>query len=230
MKFVSEPRNDTIKTIVGVACAARAISEGHEVSVFFAAAGTRLLEPAYIEELNKVLDRAVGLRTFLAADDRIERVAIRGVRGLPPTDTYKVSISYHDGWKSVGQLTISGPEALDKARLCAEIVWQRLALDGFEYAPEERLVEFVGAGVCHDGIPSGNSADPPEVVLRMGVKGPDRAKVDRFGSELVPLVTSGPPGVTGFAGGRPKATEIIGFWPALVRKDRIRTRVRTFPA
>ena len=52
VKFVSEPRNDTIKTIVGVACAARAISEGHEVSVFFAAAGTRLLEPAYIEELN----------------------------------------------------------------------------------------------------------------------------------------------------------------------------------
>ena len=53
VKFVSEPRNDTIKTIVGVACAARAISEGHEVSVFFAAAGTRLLDPDYIEELNK---------------------------------------------------------------------------------------------------------------------------------------------------------------------------------
>ena len=53
VKFVSEPRNDTIKTILGVACAARAISEGHDVSVFFAAAGTRLLEPAYIEELNK---------------------------------------------------------------------------------------------------------------------------------------------------------------------------------
>ena len=53
VKFVSEPRNDTIKTIVGIACAARAISEGHEVSVFFAAAGTRLLEPTYIEELDK---------------------------------------------------------------------------------------------------------------------------------------------------------------------------------
>ncbi|MBK11834.1 MAG: hypothetical protein CMB44_04775 [Euryarchaeota archaeon] len=53
VKFVSEPRNDTIKTIVGVACAAGAISEGHEVSVFFAAAGTRLLDAAYIEELNK---------------------------------------------------------------------------------------------------------------------------------------------------------------------------------
>ena len=63
---------------------------------------------------------------------------------------------------------------------------------------------------------------------RMGVKGPDRAKVDRFGMELVPLVTSGPPGVTGFAGGRPKATEVIGFWPALVRKDLIRTSVTVF--
>ena len=53
VKFVSEPRNDTIKTIVGVACVARAIEEGHDVSVFFAAAGTRLLDPAYIEELNR---------------------------------------------------------------------------------------------------------------------------------------------------------------------------------
>ena len=53
VKFVSEPKNDAIKTIVGIACAARAIAEGHEVSVFFAAAGTRLLDPGYIEDLNE---------------------------------------------------------------------------------------------------------------------------------------------------------------------------------
>ena len=53
VKFVSEPKNDVIKTIVGIACAARAIAEGHEVSVFFAAAGTRLLDPGYIEDLNE---------------------------------------------------------------------------------------------------------------------------------------------------------------------------------
>ncbi|HED65288.1 MAG TPA: DUF1446 domain-containing protein [Planctomycetes bacterium] len=156
------------------------------------------------------------------------RVEVSGVTGAPPTSTYKASISYHDGWKSTGQLTISGPDALEKAKLCAEIVWQRLAYDGFEYGPEERMVEFVGSGVCHAGIPGATSDDPPEVVLRMGVKGPDRAKVDRFGTELVPLVTSGPPGVTGFAGGRPKATEIVGFWPALVRKDLIQTSVEVF--
>jgi hypothetical protein len=83
----------------------------------------------------------------------------------------------------------------------------------------------VGANVCHAGIAIPEAGEPSEVVLRMGVKGPDRAKVDRFGSELVPLVTSGPPGVTGFAGGRPKATEIIGFWPALITKERVPVRV-----
>jgi len=62
----------------------------------------------------------------------------------------------------------------------------------------------------------------------MGVRGPDRKKVDRFGTELVPLVTSGPPGVTGFAGGRPKATEVIGFWPALMHKRHLETSVSVF--
>ena len=46
VKFVSEPRSDTLKSIVGLACAAQAVADGHRVSVFFAAAGTRLLEPA----------------------------------------------------------------------------------------------------------------------------------------------------------------------------------------
>jgi hypothetical protein len=38
-------------------------------------------------------------------------------------------------------------------------------------------------------------------------------------------VTSGPPGVTGFAGGRPKATEIISYWPALLSKNKVHCRV-----
>ena len=65
-------------------------------------------------------------------------------------------------------------------------------------------------------------------MLRLGVKGNDKKKIDRFGSELVPLVTSGPPGVTGFAGGRPKATEIVGFWPALMKKELVQSRVSVF--
>jgi hypothetical protein len=168
--------------------------------------------------------------SFNLSQDGTDRVRISGVKGCPATPYYKVSMSYADGWKSVGELTISGPEALEKAQLCAQIVWDRLASDGCEFAPSERLEEYVGAGVCHRGIAGAETTTPPEVVLRMGVKGPDRAKVTRFGPELVPLVTSGPPGVTGFAGGRPKATEIIGFWPALVSKDKIQTSVSVLTA
>jgi hypothetical protein len=173
-------------------------------------------------------DVSADFTSFTLAQDGKDRVRVRGVRGNAPTPTYKVSISYSDGWKALGQLVISGPDALEKAQLCSEVVWQRLASDGFEYAPEERLVEFLGANVCHAGIAGAERDDPSEIVLRMGVKGNDREKVDRFGLELVPLVTSGPPGVTGFAGGRPKATEIIGFWPALVRKDKIQTKVNVY--
>jgi len=53
VKFVSEPRNDSLKTIVGIACAAQAIDDGHEVSVFFAGSATRLLDGEYIGELNR---------------------------------------------------------------------------------------------------------------------------------------------------------------------------------
>ncbi len=175
-------------------------------------------------------DVVADFTSFEISDLGGDRVRIQGVRGAPATDTYKVSLSYLEGWKAAGQLTVSGPDARAKAQLCAEIVWRRLAYDGCEYGEEERLVELIGANVCHTGIATPEAGEASEVVLRMGVKGNDRAKIERFGSELVPLVTSGPPGVTGFAGGRPKATEIIGFWPALVSKSLITPRVSVFCA
>jgi hypothetical protein len=151
-----------------------------------------------------------------------DRVRVFGVRGRPATDSYKVSIAYLQGYKAVGQLTVSGPDALAKARICVEAIWGRLRRAGYSY--EETLSELVGVDSCHGPI------TPPapvtnEVIVRVGVKDPSREKVDRFGKEIAPLVTSGPPGVTGFAGGRPKATEVLGFWPALIPKDQVRTEV-----
>ncbi|MDP6519242.1 MAG: DUF1446 domain-containing protein, partial [Planctomycetota bacterium] len=132
-------------------------------------------------------DVVADFTSFTLEDCGDNRVRVSGVKGSPATPTYKVSMSYSDGWKSTGELTISGPDALEKARLCSEIVWRRLASDGFEYSEAERMVEFIGANVCHAGIPVPGANEPAEVVLRMGVKGPERAKVSRFGSELIPL-------------------------------------------
>ncbi len=157
------------------------------------------------------------------AETGTDRVRISGVKGAPATDTYKVSVSYEDGFKAVGQLTVSGPDAVEKARLCANIVFDRLALDDVRFEPEQITVELLGTNVCLAGIAPAPQ-DPAEVVLRIGVRGYDKAKIQRFGMEIVPLVTSGPPGVTGFAGGRPKAQDVINYWPALIRKGTIETR------
>jgi len=161
--------------------------------------------------------------------DGRDRVRVSGIAGSPPTDTFKVSISYASGYKAVGQLTVSGPDAVAKARLCADIVFERLALDGVEFDDDAITTELLGTNVCHAGIGEA-PADPREVVLRIGVRDADSAKVDRFGMEIVPLVTSGPPGVTGFAGGRPKAQEVIGFWPALLAKGSVATEVTVVSA
>jgi hypothetical protein len=151
-----------------------------------------------------------------------DRVRASGIRGGPATDTYKVSISYLEGYKAVGQLTVSGPDAIAKARICADAIWGRLARAGCTFA--DTVTELVGVDSCH-----GSAAPHPsvvnEVVLRVAVRDRSRSKVDRFGKEIAPLVTSGPPGVTGFAGGRPKATEVLGYWPALIPKDQVRAEV-----
>lgn len=157
--------------------------------------------------------------------DGPHRVRVSGVRGGPPTPMLKVSISYADGFKAVGQLVVAGPRAVDKANLAAEIVWKRLARAGVRFPEERRVQEVLGAGACAPGVDP-SPPDPPEVVLRLGVRGEDREAVARFGMELAPLVTAGPPGITGFAGGRPKPQEVVSYWPALVPREVVESRLR----
>lgn len=167
-------------------------------------------------------DVCVDFTSFNINDESGDKVHIRNVSGFKPTDTYKVSMSYFGGYKTTGQLTISGPDALEKAELCANIVWGRLEKAGYIYS--DKSTEYLGVSSCHKEI----QAIPKninEVVLRLGVRDFNINKVNRFGMEIAPLITSGPPGVTGFAGGRPKAQEIIDYWPALIPKDLIKTKV-----
>jgi hypothetical protein len=156
--------------------------------------------------------------------DGKDRVAVDGIRGGPKTPTLKISASYLAGYKSSGQITISGPRAIDKARLAAEVVWKRLARAGVTFPPEDRMEELVGAGACLPGILPAPD-DLPEVVLRLGARAADPDKVERFGKEIAPLITAGPPGVTGFAGGRPKPQEIMAYWPALLAREEVERRV-----
>ena len=53
IKIVTNPDVDQRKCVVGIACAAQAIKDGHEVDVFFAADGVKMLHAAYIESVNE---------------------------------------------------------------------------------------------------------------------------------------------------------------------------------
>jgi hypothetical protein len=148
-------------------------------------------------------------------------VAVTGARGRPAPDRYKVSIAYRDGWAAAGTLVIAGPAAGEKARRCGEVVLARLDRAGAR--PEHHLVECLGAGDSLPGVLP--EADPPEVVLRVAVRDSRKAVVERFSRELAPLVTSGPPGVTGYTTGRPAVREVFAYWPALIDRRAVEARV-----
>jgi len=158
------------------------------------------------------------------AQDGPDRVRVSGIRGGPNTPFLKISASYLDGFKAAGQVTLSGPRALDKAKLSAEIVWKRLERAGVTFADDDRREEYLGVSGVLPGILPPPEA-PPEVVLRLAVRDRDKAKVARFGMEIAPLVTAGPPGVTGFAGGRPKPQEVVAYWPALLAREEVEPRL-----
>ncbi len=143
-------------------------------------------------------------------------VRISGARGKPATDTYKVSIAYRDGWTAAGTLVIAGPDAVNKARRCGAILLERLHRIDIDL---KRIhIECLGAGDSLPGVLP-LEGQPPEVVLRVAVHDSRKALVQRFTKEFAPLVTSGPPGVTGYTTGRPAVREVFAYWPALVSRD-----------
>ena len=160
--------------------------------------------------------------TIKLASDGDERVLVSGIKGRPPTDKLKVSVAYQAGFKAIGTLVYAWPDALEKAQLADKVLRERLGRIGLRF--DQILSEYVGASATHGHL-SGDQRNAPEVQLRFGVRGSDRAAVERFTREIAPLVLNGPPSVTGFAGGRPKVEEIVAYWPALIDKSVVKTKV-----
>jgi len=155
-------------------------------------------------------------------DVATNRVEVSGVKGRAATEFYKVSMSYADGFTAFGTLTYAWPDALEKASTADEIL--RLRLADLKLQFEEIRTEFLGFNSCFGPLAE-NSNELNEVVMRVGVRGYDKQSIDRFSKELAPLILTGPPSVTGFAGGRPKPSEVIAYWPALIPKSAVTPNV-----
>ena len=89
----------------------------------------------------------------------------------------------------------------------------------------ERIEAHLAALPKH--VADGRLSPPQQIAasIATGLRTADAAKVERFGKEIAPLVTAGPPGVTGFAGGRPKPQEIVAYWPALLAREEVESRI-----
>jgi hypothetical protein len=159
--------------------------------------------------------------------DGNDRVRVSGITGSAATDSYKVSISYLSGYKAVGMLIYSWPDAYAKAKAADTVLRRRLQELGLRF--ENTLTEFIGAGALHGAMAGVPGRDAPEVVLRVGVSG-DKASVERFTKEIAPLALNGPPTVSGLGSGRPKVEEVVAYWPALIPKVVVKPRIEVFTA
>jgi hypothetical protein len=150
------------------------------------------------------------------------RVRITGAKGRPTTDFFKVTATYRAGFKASGTLTIIGRDAVLKARRVGEVIREKLKLAGVE--PQHYLAEVIGSGDTMPGVLPRRD-DLFEVVLRVGAMDERKEVVEKFARELIPMVTAGPQGTTGYFDGRPTVREVFGYWPCLIRRELVKTDV-----
>jgi hypothetical protein len=133
----------------------------------------------------------------------------------------KVSISYHAGWRAFGRLIVSGPDALAKANALADAFWDAA---GGRSAYDQAVHQFIGWNSCHAPLAA---CEPGEVLVQFAVRDADERKIkSRFSPQIVPRVLGTIPGVTYLADqGRPRASEVVAFWPALISREAVKPRV-----
>jgi len=177
--------------------------------------------------IKMVSDGAIAARTAYLSEPYVDSDD-HGILTMTAEETETAVMEMHQAGFQVaihanGDLAIDMVlNAYEKAQLTAEIIWKRLKNSGVTFG--DTSTEYLGLSSCHGEI-NALPSQINEVVLRLGVKDSDKNKVNRFGKELAPVITSGPPGITGFSGGRPKAQEIIAYWPALIPKELVHTTV-----
>lgn len=151
------------------------------------------------------------------------RVRVENVKGKPPTDTYKVSMAYMDGYRADGSIVYAWPNALEKAQKAEELLRQRFDEMDLEY--EDINFEYLGYDAVFGDATPEPPEDPSEINLRIAIRGQDKHELDRFGRELAPLVFRGPACATAYGSGRPKPRSIVQYWPALMSKELVEPRV-----
>ncbi|KGD61259.1 hypothetical protein T9A_01708 [Alcanivorax jadensis T9] len=150
------------------------------------------------------------------------RVSVSGARGLPPTDSYKVSATYPDGNRITASFLMGGIDAPQKGQVVADAILKKV--DGLfkqlGMAPmRETSVEILGSETTYGA--QARRGDTREVVVKIGALHDDKKALGLFAREIAQAATGMAPGLSGLVGGRPKPFPRIRLFSTLVSKKSI---------
>ena len=151
--------------------------------------------------------------------DGEHRVRVSGARGLPPTDTYKVSATYPDGQRITASFLMGGREAPAKGRAVAAAILKKTdgLLKQLGMAPmRDTSVEILGSEATYGA--QARREDSREVVVKIAALHDDRKALGLFAREIAQAATGMAPGLSGLVGGRPKPMPRIRLFSTLVPK------------
>jgi hypothetical protein len=151
-----------------------------------------------------------------------DKVKVDGARGRAPTNKYKVSATYQDGYRAVATVSIVGPNAAVKAERTgaaliarARMLFQQRGIQDFTASH----VEALGAEASYGKRSRARAAR--EVLLRLVVEHPSRETLELFAREIGSIGLSCAPGTTGIYGGRPKPTPVVRLFTFFLDKNEL---------
>ncbi|MBC3269171.1 DUF1446 domain-containing protein [Pseudomonas sp. SWRI81] len=146
-------------------------------------------------------------------------VHVHGAKGLPPTDKYKVSATYPDGFRCTASCLMAGIDAVEKARRVSQAIIDKTAemfsLRGWSPYSETHI-ELLGSEATYG--PHGQRRDSREVVIKIAVRHPEKKALVLFSREIAQAATGMAPGLTGIVGGRPTVYPLIRLFSFLIDK------------
>ncbi len=154
------------------------------------------------------------------------KVLVKGAKGISPTDSYKVSATYLDGFKAGATLVIGGRKAQKKADIIAKAILskvRRIFIENGMNDFQDTNLSIIGT----DSIYGLRKSDKhsKEVVMRLMVKHYEEKALRIFSKEIAQAVTGMTAGVINYMGGRPTVSPSIHLFSFLIPKNFIKIEV-----
>lgn len=151
-----------------------------------------------------------------------DHVLVSGAKGRAPSDHYKVSATYMDGYRCNASFMIGGRQAVEKGQRVAESIIERVSFIFNAMGLEDFTatdIEVLGSETTYGE--HSQSLNNREVVVKIAAHHQDKKALGIFAREIAQAATAMAPGLTGLVGGRPKPSPMIRLFSFLWPKDQI---------